>query len=189
MGINKHLSYFLTGLIILTINSCANVKNQELVTSDGESSHGTSLTEDNTQVAAGVTTKTTTKTTATSGAIADQNKVPVTIYQIDNQCNNLVPKQVALSKSNTLEAAIGKVIEQENSADFDLVGYRATINNQTGIATVDLRLNPNSVRKFASLSSCEQFSLFGSLRKTLTHNSQWQVKQVIFTEQGQEITF
>lgn len=185
MGINKHLSYFLTGLIILTISSCAGVKNQDSVTADRESSHSTSLTQDNLPVAGGVTTK----NTALSGAITDPNKVPVTIYQIDNQCNSLIPKQVALSKGNTLEAAIGEVIEQENSADFDLVGYRATVNNQTGIATVDLRLDPNSGRKFASLSSCEQFSLFGSLRKTLTHNSQWQVKQVVFTEQGQEISF
>lgn len=188
MGINKHLSYFLTGLTILAISSCARVKHQDLVTSDGDSSHGISLNQDTPQIAAGTTTKTN-NTTTLSGAIADKNKVPVTIYQIDNQCNNLVPKQVALSKGNTLEAAIGEVIEQENSADFDLVGYRATINNQTGTATVDLRLNPNSVRKFASLSSCEQFALFGSLRKTLTQNSQWQVKQVIFTEQGQEISF
>ena len=188
MGINKHLSYFLTGLTILTISSCAGVKNQDLVTSDENSSHGISLTQDTAQITSGTTTKTT-KNTGTSEAIADPNKVPVTIYQIDNQCNNLVPKQVALSKGNTLEAAIGEVIEQENSADFDLVGYRATINNQTRIATVDLRLDPNSVRKFASLSSCEQFALFGSLRKTLTHNSQWQVKQVVFTEQGQEISF
>jgi hypothetical protein len=66
-----------------------------------------------------------------------------------------------------------------------LSGYRVRVNN--GVATVDLRLSPQSKRNFVSLSSCEQFALFGSVRKTLTNNSQWKIKEVRFTEKGEAI--
>jgi hypothetical protein len=48
-------------------------------------------------------------------------------------------------------------------------------------------LSPNSRRQFVSLSTCEQFALFGSLRKTLTDNSPLKIKGVRFTERGQDI--
>ncbi|MFM6369036.1 MAG: sporulation/spore germination protein, partial [Dolichospermum sp.] len=38
-----------------------------------------------------------------------------------------------------------------------------------------------------SLSSCEQFALFGSVRKTLMSNSEWKIKDVRFTERGEDI--
>ncbi|MCS6794155.1 MAG: hypothetical protein N3E45_01570 [Oscillatoriaceae bacterium SKW80] len=58
---------------------------------------------------------------------------------------------------------------------------------KTGVATVEMRLSPNSKRQFVSLSSCEQFGLFGSLRKTLTSNPAWKIKEVRFSEGGKEI--
>jgi hypothetical protein len=70
---------------------------------------------------------------------------------------------------------------------FDLAGYRVQLNENTGVATVDLRLDPESERQFVSLSSCEKFSLFGSLEKTLTSNPEWQINRVRFTERGEEI--
>ena len=113
--------------------------------------------------------------------------VTVTIYHIDNQCSTLVPKKIAVPKNNSLEAAMGKVLEEVNSGDFDLVGYRVKVNQKSGVATVDLRLSPDSQRKIVSLSNCEQFAIFGSIRKTLTGNKQWKVKDVRFTEKGKEI--
>ncbi|MEA5571247.1 hypothetical protein [Calothrix sp. UHCC 0171] len=109
----------------------------------------------------------------------------VTVYTSDTQCQELVPQKIPVSAQAPVVGAVGKVLEGRDNGDFSLSGYRVNVNN--GIATVDLRLSPNSKRILTSLSSCEQFALFGSLRKTLTSNSQWKIKDVRFTEKGEEI--
>ena len=97
----------------------------------------------------------------------------------------MIPQQVSLTAAEPITAAVGKIIEEQNTADFDLSAYRVQVQN--GIATVDFRLSPLSKRQFVSLSSCEQFALFGSLRKTLISNAEWNIKDVRFTEQGKEL--
>lgn len=111
----------------------------------------------------------------------------VTVYQADDQCVNFVPEQVQVPTDQAMQAAVGKVLEKQGDGDFDLGGYRVSLNAQTGEATVDLRLVPGSKRQIVSLSACEQFALFGSLRETLMNNPAWQVKSVRFTERGEEI--
>ncbi|WP_448602602.1 sporulation/spore germination protein [Thermoleptolyngbya sp.] len=111
----------------------------------------------------------------------------VTVYQADDQCVNFVPEQVQVPADRPMQAAVGKVLEKQGDGDFDLGGYRVSLNAQTGEATVDLRLVPGSKRQIVSLSACEQFALFGSLRETLMKNSDWNVKSVRFTERGEEI--
>jgi hypothetical protein len=115
--------------------------------------------------------------------------VTVTIYQADNQCESLVPEKVAVPADSPVDAVVGKVLKQADSGDFDLAGYRVKVNQKNGIATVDFRLSPNAKRKFSSLSSCEQFAIFGSLRKTLIDNAQLKIKNVRFTNQDAEISF
>ena len=129
-------------------------------------------------------TKTGTKATTTTQA---QNTISLNIYQADNQCQTLVPEKVAVPAGSPVDAAVGKVLEKASSGDFDLAGYRVNVNSQSGVATVDLRLAPNAQRQFLSLSTCEQFALFGSLRKTLVDNAQLKIKDVRFTEQGQDL--
>lgn len=115
-----------------------------------------------------------------------QNKsVNVTLYTSDTQCQELIPQKVSVSAEEPVTGAVGKILEQTDTADFSLSGYRVSIKD--GVATVDLRRSPNSQRQITSLSSCEQFALFGSLRKTLTSNAQWKIKEVRFTEGGEEI--
>lgn len=117
--------------------------------------------------------------------MAAANTVNVMVYQVDSQCEALVPQQTAVPKAEPMEAAVGRVLEQNATADFSVAGYRVEVAN--GVATVDLRLAPDSRRQFESLSSCERFALFGSLRETLTQNPQWNVSEVEFTEGGEEI--
>ncbi len=109
----------------------------------------------------------------------------VTLYTSDLQCQELIPQQVSVPAKEPVTGAVGKIIEERNTADFDLSGYRVQVQN--GIATVDFRLSPTSKRQLVSLSSCEQFALFGSLRKTLMSNPEWNIKEVRFTEQGKEV--
>lgn len=117
------------------------------------------------------------------------NTVTVTIYKADSQCETLIAENLVFPQHRLLVRVVGKVIEQATSADFDIVGYRVNLDRQRQVATVDLRLSPNAMRKFVSLSFCEQFALFGSLRQTLTDRQNWQIQEVRFTWLGQEIMF
>jgi len=134
-------------------------------------------------------TTTTSSLSPTSGTVPAHNTVTVTIYKADNQCQTQIAEKEVLPQHRLLVTVVGKVIEQATSTDFDIAGYRVTLDRQRQVATVDLRLNPNTRRKFVSLSFCEQFALFGSLRKTLTDNPNWQIEEVRFTQLGQEIIF
>jgi hypothetical protein len=84
-----------------------------------------------------------------------------------------------------MNEAIGKIFKEQNTADFSVSGYR--VNKKNGIVIVDIRLSPESKRQVSSLSSCEQFALFSSIRKTLISNAQWKIKEVRFTERGEDI--
>lgn len=122
---------------------------------------------------------------ATTKTAAASKTVNVTLFTSDTECQELIPQKVAVPAEEPVTGAVGKIIDERDTADFSLSGYRVKVQN--GVATVDLRLSPQSKRQLASLSSCEQFALFGSLRKTLTSNPQWNIKEVRFTEKGEEI--
>ncbi|HBB34655.1 MAG TPA: sporulation/spore germination protein [Cyanobacteria bacterium UBA8803] len=123
-----------------------------------------------------------------NSAIAKATKtIALNIYYVDSQCETLVPEKVAVAANSPVNAAVGKLLERASSSDFDLAGYRVNLDANRGIATIDFRLSPDSKRQFVSLSQCEQFALFGSLRKTLTANPQLKIKEVRFTDQGERI--
>jgi hypothetical protein len=111
--------------------------------------------------------------------------VTVTIYKADSECVNFEPEDVEVAGDRPMEAAVGKVLEIYSTENFDLSGYRLLVED--GTATVDFRLTPDSPRQLTSLSACEQYALFGSLRETLTQNPDWQIDTVRFTERGEEI--
>ncbi len=122
-----------------------------------------------------------------SATSAPKNTIAINIYQVDNQCNDFIAEKIDLPRSNSLEMAVAKVIEKSSINEFNLTSSKVTIDPQTGIATVDFQVAANSKRRFISLSSCEQLNLFGSLRKTLIDNPDWQIKDVRFTEGGKEL--
>ena len=112
--------------------------------------------------------------------------VTATIYQVDSQCQALIPQTITLPAAQSLKAAVATVLEQQSTSDLNLA-YRVNRERNSGIVSIDLRVPANSPRKLASLSSCEQLALFGSLRQTLISNPLWKVKNVRFTELGKEI--
>ena len=111
--------------------------------------------------------------------------INVTVYTSDAQCQELIPQKADVSAEEPMNEAIGKIFKEQSTADFSVSGYRVNVKN--GVAIVDLRISPDSKRQVSSLSSCEQFALFSSVRKTLISNSQWKIKDVRFTERGEEI--
>ncbi|NJL91927.1 MAG: hypothetical protein HC916_20710 [Coleofasciculaceae cyanobacterium SM2_1_6] len=123
---------------------------------------------------------------AKSPIAAPKPTVAINIYQVDNQCSDFVAESVNLPQDSSLEMAVARVIEKSNINELKLTSYQVT-KDQSGVATIDFQVEASSVRKLVSLSSCEQLNLFGSLRKTLMENSNWQIKEVKFTEQGKEV--
>ncbi|MGB3652793.1 MAG: sporulation/spore germination protein [Rivularia sp. (in: cyanobacteria)] len=109
----------------------------------------------------------------------------VTLYMSDSQCQKLVPEKVSVSANEPVEDAVGKILKSRNTADINISNYRVNLNN--GVATIDFRIPPDSPRQLVSLSSCEQFTLFKSIQKTLTSNPKWNIKDVRFTQSGEEI--
>jgi hypothetical protein len=124
-------------------------------------------------------TETPTNSAATPEPVAT---VSATLYTADSECESFVSEEIQLPADQPITAAVSKVLQAQNSSDFDLSGFRVSVDK--GVATVDLRLVPGSPRRITSLSTCEQFALFGGLRETLTRNTQWQIKSVRFLERG-----
>lgn len=128
-----------------------------------------------------------TENTASSTYIAATDKtINLTLYTSDSECQELIPNTVSVPAEKPATGIVSKIIEQQDTGDFSLSGYRVSVKNR--IATVDFRISPDSKRQLVSLSQCEQFTLFGSLRKSLTSNAQLNIKKVRFTERGKKIT-
>lgn len=129
--------------------------------------------------------------TSPTAQIPNQNKTgnlknsDITLFTSDLQCQELVPQKVSVSANEPVKDAVGKIIASKNTADINISNYRVNINN--GVATVDFRIPPDSRRQLVSLSSCEQFTLFKSIEKTLTSNPKWNIRNVRFTQSGEEI--
>ncbi len=109
----------------------------------------------------------------------------VSVYTIDDQCNNFVEKTVQLPSDKAMAEAVGQAISAVDYNAFKLEDYQVSVNGTT--AVVDMKLAAGSERKFVSLSSCEQRALFGSVEETLLNNPDWDIKAVQFTNRGQEI--
>lgn len=116
-----------------------------------------------------------------------EKKIKITLYQSDNLCEKYITKIVEFPEKESLEKTIALILDQNNSSDFNIVGYRFQVDEKTRIATIDFRIDPNSKRQLISLSSCEQFILLGSLKQTLLNNPQWQIKDLKFLQQGKDI--
>jgi hypothetical protein len=195
--LKNYLTPLVIGIIVLSLNSCASSSTNRQSNNTNLPTAGTVKTPSTTFLSdSGVSIPAqpdkgppainqSSQTTSSTAPVKDT--VTLSIYQADSQCQTLVSEKVAVPASSPVDAAVGKVLNQADSGDFDLAGYRVQVNPENRIATVDFRLSPNSRRQFVSLSTCEQFALFGSLRKTLTANSPLKIKDVRFTERGQDI--
>ena len=201
-AMKKYISPLIILAIVTTLSSCSsnptsnNVANQTPGTPSNDSiqSSSPSPSPTPTETPTPETTDTPlstptpneeTPTPSTTETPSSNKTVKVNVYTIDNQCQDLVANKVSVSEQEPVTAAVGKILKQQDTADFSISGYR--VNVKDNVATVDLRRSADSKRVFSSLSSCEQRALFGSIEKTLISNSQWNIKSVRFTEKGKEI--
>ena len=191
-GINKYFP-IVAGLIVTSLSSCGSpsAKRDNSASLLQSSLHpvamvSTAPVDDSIQTVKKPITPQRLDSRVLVNSVPDR-KVSITIYTSDVQCQALIPQKVSVSAKHAGLAAVGKILEGEGTADLSLAGYRVSID-QSGVATVDLRTAADSKWHLTSLSSCEQFALFGGLRRTLTGNAQWKIKDVRFTERGKEIS-
>ena len=111
--------------------------------------------------------------------------VTVSVYSIDDQCNEFVSESIQVPSDKAIAEAVGKSMASVDYNAFKLAGYQVDVNG--GTAVVDMQLAPGSERQFRSLSSCEQRALFGGIEETLRNNEGWGVNAVKFTNNGKEI--
>lgn len=115
-----------------------------------------------------------------------EDAITVTVYRLDNLCQDFVPEEVQVSSDKPITDAIGSVLRQQDIIAFDVSSYRVQASADRRTITIDMRLSPDSQRQLVSLSDCEQQAIFGSLRKTLLQPT-WDVQQVIFTQRGRPL--
>lgn len=192
--IKNYCTIFLTGTLALTISSCAatlaSSQNNSVSSATSEVADASLNPQPNSTSATPAKATSKLPSHQPSPAKTQSTKtIAINIYQADLQCQGLVAKKIAIPSDNSLDNVVAFILKQTDSADFNLAGYRVKSNPTTRIATVDLRLPPQSKRQFVSLSNCEQLALFGSLRKTLTSNPKLNIKEVRFTNQGTKISF
>lgn len=118
-------------------------------------------------------------------AIPTSTAATLEVYLPDAYCETLVPTRVETAATD-VEGAIAIILDHFNTADFAIAGYRVSLDPSSQTASIDLRTAPNS-RPLQTLSACQQFALFGSLRQTLTNHPTWQIQDVEFTQQGEAI--
>jgi hypothetical protein len=122
-----------------------------------------------------------------ASSAASDSTVTVTVYKVDNSCQNLNPEAVTGPDNQLMSSAVNEVLRQQVFSSLGLVGYRLRIDRSLGIATLDLRSSGDYRQKLQNLSSCQMLGLFGGVRQTLTSYAPWQIKTVRFTELGQDI--
>ncbi|MEB3180246.1 MAG: sporulation/spore germination protein [Nostocaceae cyanobacterium] len=187
----KYISSLIVGAIALSLSGCGStakltVSESQIPTNLTKSVLSTSIPADEPTEKDSTPEKPTVQTKPPAAKNTPKTTT-VTVYTSDSQCQDLIPQKLTVPAEESMVAAVGKILEQRDTADFSLSGYRVSVNN--GVAVVDFRVTPNQQRQIASLTNCEQFALIGSIRKTLTSNPQWKVKEVRFTQQGEEIVF
>lgn len=75
-----------------------------------------------------------------------------TLYTSNTQCQDYVTKASLVSADKPINEAVSKVLQERETADFSLAGYRVNVNNDIAtnvnndIATIDLRIAPDSKR-------------------------------------------
>lgn len=122
-----------------------------------------------------------------SATPAAGEQIAATIYTADQLCENLIPRQVDVNAQTPIEAVVGEVLSRQQIPQLDLEGYSVKLDRPTGVVTIDFEVAADSPRHLVSLSSCERFSLLGGLQETLTADDRWEITEVRFLEQGEEI--
>ncbi|HEY9761609.1 MAG TPA: hypothetical protein V6D07_03735 [Trichocoleus sp.] len=181
-GLSGYFGTLILGLLLLT-SGCTQVPRAS------ETSSTPTAFEAATPSTAPLLTATQQIQTKVVGLIPPSDPVTITRYRLDNSCQDFVSEPLQVSKQDPVRDAVGRILLEQDFFAFDLSAYRVTVTPGSKQANIDLRLAPDSERLLISLSSCEQLALFGSLRRTLLGNPEWDIRDVTFTNRGEAIVY
>ena len=190
----KQLGYLGVSLILMGGSSCSSsdaatsTENQRQLSASAPHFQHLQLTRNQIEARSSQLTQPSNSVASVLGSAAlSENTATVTVYKVDNLCQNLKPETVTGPENQLMSSAVNEVLKQQIFDSLGLAGYRLKIDRDLGIATVDLRASGNSRQKLQNLSSCQMLGLFGGVRQTLTSYAPWQIKTVRFTELGEDI--
>ena len=111
----------------------------------------------------------------------------VTLYTVDDQCQDWVSESASVPEATAIAATVDQLLRHNAGHGLELSGYR--IQPAGTAVMIDIRVAPQSPRSLYSLSTCEQKNLLGSIQETLTRHADWNIETVTFTEGGDAIVF
>lgn len=105
----------------------------------------------------------------------------VTLFVADRVCRSLEPVAVHLADASPANA-VRAIVRSKALSQLSLSDPAVKVTQNT--ALVDLRVRQGTERSLRDLSGCEQLALLTAIRQTLRANTQWGIRQVVFTDRG-----
>jgi len=116
-----------------------------------------------------------------------ENATTVMVYRLTSDCEGYQPEPVQVAEAEALDQTVALILAEQTFPEFTLSGYRVTVDPDTKIVTIDLRVARTSRRVLNSLSLCEQKAMLGSLKETLVNHPDWEIEAVDFTNRGHRL--
>ena len=129
-----------------------------------------------------------------------ENLTLVTVYGMDDTCENLVPRTLTVPKDEAMVASVRAVVAAEIPQNLPPVSVEVTVTED--VAQVSLQTDQSDQadsqnqassessakpdhlaepeRSLASLSSCENRALYESIERTLLAHEAWGIRSVDF---------
>jgi hypothetical protein len=182
IGRSIGLSLLLAGAIGLSACSSDSSTSTE-TTVAAENATETSVTETN-------DTETSVADTRPAGvpdtlAATPAGSIEVQLHAANDQCDayNKIPQ---LFVAETAPAQVVSIMLANSRIEgFTIASHSVSIAD--GVATIDMTLPPDASRTFASLASCERFSLLGAIEATFANNPGLGASEVKFLENGKDL--
>lgn len=108
-----------------------------------------------------------------------------TIYVLDSQSLELVPRQVQVEADRPAASAVKQILQAYHGQDIGIKDCEVTINPVTKEAIINFKIsNPQGTTAFHGLSSKNQLVLFEGIRETLLNQPMFKIKNISFSANG-----
>ncbi len=115
-------------------------------------------------------------------------QISATIYLLDPQTLELVPRLVSLPADSPVTSAVKQIMAAYHGQDIGIKDCEVKVNPNTQEAIINFKLdNPQGADAFHTLSSANQLALIESMRETLLNHPIYNIKNVIFTANDVQI--
>ncbi len=123
--------------------------------------------------------------TSTENTTISDKYLSATIYVLDSQSLELVPRQVKVEADRPAASAVKQILQAYHGQDIGIKDCDVTINPITKEALINFKIsNPQGSNAFHTLSSKNQLVLFEGIRETLLNQPMFKIKNISFSANG-----